>query len=186
MAVEMVETLTESDVRSIVREELSQALKNDPASKKICLIASKGSLDWAYPPLILGSAAAAAGMEVSIFFTFYGLNILRRDFTKTVRVSPVGNPAMPMPIPMADTFTSLPGMKAFATSMMKARFRRSGVATVGELIDVCRDLGVRMVACSLTMAAFGLKERDFIDGVEFGGAGAYLSEARRAHITLFI
>ncbi len=186
MALELAETLTESEVRSIVRDEVGRALKNDPAAKKICLIASKGSLDWAYPPLILGSAAAAAGMEVSIFFTFYGLNILRRDFTKSVRVSPVGNPAMPMPIPMADTFTSLPGMKAFATTMMKARFKRSGVATIGELITVCRELGVRMVACSLTMAAFGLKERDFIDGVEFGGAGAYLSEARRAHITLFI
>lgn len=186
--MEIVETLTESDVRSIVRGEVGRALKNDPASKKICLIASKGSLDWAYPPLILGSAAAAAGMDVSIFFTFYGLNILRKDFTKSVRISPVGNPAMPMPmpIPMADTFTSLPGMKAFATTMMKARFKRSGVATIGELISVCCELGVRMVACSLTMAAFGLKELDFIDGVEFGGAGAYLSEARRAHITLFI
>lgn len=186
MALELVEALTESDVRSIVRDEVGRALKKDPASKKICLIASKGTLDWAYPPLILASAAAAAGMEASIFFTFYGLNILRRDFTKSVKVSPVGNPAMPMPIPMADTFTSLPGMKAFATAMMKAKFKRVGVATIGELINVCRESAVRLIACTMTMEVFGVKESDFIDGVEYAGAGAFLSEARRAHITLFI
>jgi len=190
MALELAETLTqtftESDVRRIVHEEVTQAFKKDPAARRICLIASKGSLDWTYPPLILASAAAAAGMEASIFFTFYGLNIIRKGFPETVKVSPVGNPAMPMPIPMADTFTSLPGMKAFATAQMKAKFKKRGVASVGELINVCRDSGVRLIACTMTMEVFGFKESDFIDGVEYGGAGAFLSEARRAHITLFI
>lgn len=186
MALQLAETLTESDVRRIVREEVAQAFKKDPAAKKICVIASKGSLDWSYPPLILASAAAAAGMQASIFFTFYGLNIIRRGFPEKVKVSPVGNPAMPMPIPMADTFTSLPGMKAFATAQMKAKFKKRGVAAIGELINVCRDSGVRLIACTMTMDVFGFKERDFIDGVEYGGAGAFLSEARRAHITLFV
>ena len=186
MAIELAETLTESDVRRIVREEVAQAFDRDPAAKRICLIASKGSLDWTYPPLILASAAAAAGMETSIFFTFYGLNIISKGFPERVKVSPVGNPAMPMPIPMADTFTSLPGMKAFATSQMKAKFKKNGVASVGELINVCRDSGVRLIACTMTMEVFGLKESDFIDGVEYGGAGAFLSEARRAHVTLFV
>jgi peroxiredoxin family protein len=186
MAVELKDTLMESDVRRIVRDEITQAFKKDPAAKRVCLIASKGSLDWAYPPLILGAAAAAAGMEASIFFTFYGLNIIRKDFPEKVKVSPVGNPAMPMPIPMADTFTSLPGMKAFATAQMKAKFKKSGVASVGELISVCRDSGVRLIACTMTMEVFGLEEGDFIDGVEYGGAGAFLSEARRAHVTLFV
>jgi peroxiredoxin family protein len=186
MALELAETLTESDVRRIVREEVAEAFRKDPAAKRICLIASKGSLDWTYPPLILASAAAAAGMESSIFFTFYGLNVITKGFPEKVKVSPVGNPAMPMPLPMADTFTSLPGMKAFATAQMKAKFKKSGVASVGELINVCRDSGVRLIACTMTMEVFGLKERDFIDGVEFGGAGAFLSEARRAHVTLFI
>jgi len=186
MALELTETLTESDIRRIVHDEVTQAFKKDPAAKRICLIASKGALDWSYPPLILASAAAAAGMEASVFFTFYGLNIIRKGFPEKVKVSPVGNPAMPMPIPMADTFTSLPGMKAFATTQMKAKFKKSGVASVGELINVCRDLGVRLIACTMTMEVFGLKQGDFIDGVEYGGAGAFLSEARRAHITLFI
>src|SRR5260370_1020293 len=129
--------------------------------------------------------ATAAGMDTSIFFTYDGLNIITKGFPDKVKVSPVGNPAMPMPIPMADTFTSLPGMKAFATAQMKAKFKKSGVASVGELINVCRDSGVRLIACTMTMEVFGLKESDFIDGVEFGGAGAFLSEARqigRAHV----
>lgn len=178
--------LTEEGVRRIVRQELEQALRRDPASSRARIIASKGTLDWAYPPLILASAAAAAGMDAAVFFTFYGLNIIHKDFSRRVKVSPVGNPAMPMPVPMADTFTGLPGMKGMATWMMKSRFHRKGVATLEELLDVCRESGVRLIACALTIEVFGLRETDFIDGIEFGGAGAFMSEARRSHVTLFI
>ncbi len=178
--------LTHDEVRQIVRQEVERALKRDPAAKKACIIASKGTLDWAYPPLILASAAAAAGMEAAVFFTFYGLNIIHKDFTRRVKISPVGNPAMPMPVPMADTFTALPGMKDMATAMMKTRFRKKGVAALEELLDVCRESSVRLIACALTIEVFGFKETDFIEGVEFGGAGAFMSEARRSHVTLFI
>jgi peroxiredoxin family protein len=179
-------SLTEADVRRIVREEIERALLRDPANRRACLIASRGTLDWAYPPFILGSAAAAAGMDVSIFFTFYGLNLLRKDFERGLAVSPVGNPAMPMPVPMPDIVTALPGMKAMATGMMKSMFKHKGVATVRELRDICLESGVRLVACTMTMEVFGYTEDDFIDGVEFGGAGAFLSDARKSHVTLFI
>ena len=185
-APDTAQPVTEADVRRIIREEIERAFKKDPAAKKACLIASKGTLDWAYPPFILGSAAAASGMDVSIFFTFYGLNLLRKDFERRLAVSPVGNPAMPMPMPMADIVTALPGMKAMATGMMKSMFKQKGVATVKELRDVCVESGVHLIACTMTMEVFGYKQADFIDGVEFGGAGAFLSEARRSHVTLFI
>lgn len=178
--------VTEADVRRIVAEEIARAFKKDPAAKRACFIASKGTLDWAYPPLILASAAAAAGMETSIFFTFYGLNILRRDFSDKVKVSPTGNPAMPMPVPMADVFAGMPGMKSVATGMMRSMFKKHGVATVSELIETCRESGVRMIACTMTMEVFGFEPADFIDGVEYAGAGAFLSQARRAHVTLFV
>jgi peroxiredoxin family protein len=178
--------LTADEVRQIVRQELERAFKRDPAAKRACIIASKGTLDMAYPPLILASAAAASGMDAAVFFTFYGLNIIHKDFGRRVKVSPVGNPAMPMPVPMADTFTSLPGMKDMATWMMKSKFQRKGVAALEELLDVCRESSVRLIACALTMEVFGFQESDFIDGVEFGGAGAFMSEARRSHVTLFI
>lgn len=184
----MLETgqLTEADVRRIVREELERALRADPARSSAAIIASKGTLDWAYPPFILATTAAAIGMETSVFFTFYGLNLIRKDFEKRTRVSPTGNPAMPMPVPMPDVLTGMPGMKALATSMMKSMFRKKNVATLRELIDSALELGVNLIACQMTMEVFGYEPEDFIDGVQFGGAAAFLSKARRSHVTLFI
>lgn len=179
-------SLAEERVRQIVRDELEKSWKRDPASKKVAIIASKGTLDWAYPPLNLGAAAAASGMEVSIFFTFYGLNIIHKDFERKLRISPVANPAMPMPIPMPDLLLALPGMIPFATRMMRSRFKKQGLVPIRELQEVNLELGVRLIACDTTLEVFGYRPEDFIDGVEFGGAGAFLSQARRAHITAFI
>jgi peroxiredoxin family protein len=180
------DTVTLEQVRQIVREEVERAMKKDPAARRACIIASKGTLDWAYPPLILSTAAAAAGMSAAVFFTFYGLNIIRKDFDRVLKVSPVGNPAMPMPIAMADIFTAMPGMKGMATGMMKSMFRKKGMASVRELLDVARESEVRLIACQMTMDVFGMTADQFIEGVEFGGAAAFLSEARKAHVTLFI
>jgi peroxiredoxin family protein len=179
-------TLTEPDVRRIVQEELERAQKRDPARKKATIIASQGTLDMAYPPLILATTAAATGMETHVFFTFYGLNIIHRDFEQKLKVSPIGNPAMPMPVPMPNLVTALPGMGPMATSMMKSKFKKKRVATIRELIDAARESDVHLIACQMTMEVFGYEEDEFIEGVEFGGAAAFLSEARRAHVTLFI
>ena len=178
--------LAEDDVRRIVREEVELASKRDPAARRAAIIASKGTLDWAYPPLILATTAAAAGMDTSMFFTFYGLNIIHKDSASKLKVDPVGNPAMPMPIPIPDIVSSLPGMVPLASRMMRARFAKHNVATVGELLDAARDIGVRLIACQMTMEVFGYGEGDFIDGVEFGGAAAFMSQARRSHLTLFV
>ncbi len=185
----MLETqskLTEEMVRTIVREELQRAFKKDPAKKKMAIISSKGTLDWAYPPFILATAGAAAGMDVSVFFTFYGLNVIHKDFEKLLKVSPVGNPGMPMPVPMPDIVTSLPGMTSFATGMMKGKFSKKGVASIKELMDVALESEVRLIACQMTMDVFGYEEKDFVPGVEFGGAAAFLSDARKGHVTLFV
>ncbi|HZD02356.1 MAG TPA: DsrE/DsrF/DrsH-like family protein [Actinomycetes bacterium] len=178
--------LTEDDVRRIVREEVERAFRRDPAAKRASIIASKGTLDWAYPPLILATAAAAGGMDTSIFFTFYGLNIIHKDLTRKLKVDPVGNPAMPMPVPVPDIVSSLPGMVPLASAMLRSRFARHNVATIGSLLDEARDIGVRLIACQMTMEVFGYSEQDFIDGVEFGGAAAFMSWARRSHVTMFI
>lgn len=180
------EQLSEERIRAIVREEVERALGKDAAARRACIIASKGTLDWAYPPLIVGTAAAAAGMEVHIFHTFYGLNIIRKDFEKRLKVAPTGNPAMPMPVPMPDVLTGMPGMKAVATSMMKGMFREKGVSTIAELLEVALELDVHLIACRMTMDVFGYTEEDFLEGVEFGGAAAFLSEARKSHVTLFV
>jgi peroxiredoxin family protein len=178
--------VTEEDVRRIVREELERAFARDPAARRAAIIASKGTLDWAYPPLILATAAAAAGMRTAVFFTFYGLNIIHRDFEKKLKVDPVGNPAMPMPVPMPDLITGMPGMRSLATSMMRSRFAEHNVATIGTLLDSAVELGVRLIGCQMTIDVFGYHHADFRDGVEFAGAAAFMSEARRGHVTLFI
>jgi len=180
------EQMTEERIREMIREEITRAFKKDSARKTGVIIASKGSLDWAYPPLILATAAAAAGMEISIFCTFYGLNMIHKDFEKKLKVSPVANPGMPMPLPMPDIVTALPGMTAFATGMMKGMFSKKGVATIKELLDVAIESEVRLIACQMTMDVFGYEQKDFIDGVEFGGAAAALSDARKSHLTFFI
>jgi peroxiredoxin family protein len=178
--------LTEDDVRRIIREEMEHAFAKNPAARRASIIASKGTLDWAYPPLILSTAAAAAGMQTSVFFTFYGLNIIHKDFARKLKIAPVGNPAMPMPVPMPDLVTAMPGMVSLATRMMKSRFSRKHVATIGTLLDNARELGVRLIGCQMTIDVFGYSQDDFIEGVEFAGAAAFMSEARKAHVTLFI
>ena len=178
--------LTEDDVRRIVQEEIEKAQKRDGAGKKAAIIASKGTLDWAYPPLILATTAAASGMEAHVFFTFYGLNIIRKDFEKKLKVSPIGNPAMPTPIPIPNIVQAIPGMGPLATTMMKQKFAGKNVSTIGALLDAARELEVHLIACQMTMDVFGYAQEDFVDGVEFGGAAAFLSEARRAHVTLFV
>lgn len=188
--------LDESRVRQIVREtvqdtvkeEVQRAFAKDPAMKRGAIVASKGTLDWAYPPLILGNAAAAVGMETSIFFTFYGLNIIHKDHAKRLKMSAVGNPAMPMPVPgtMPDLITSLPGMIPFATKMMKSTFAEHNVASISELLSTAQEMGIRLIACQMTVDVFGFEQSDFIDGVEFGGAAAFMAQARKSHMTMFI
>ncbi|MFZ5872652.1 MAG: DsrE/DsrF/DrsH-like family protein [Actinomycetota bacterium] len=179
-------TLTEDDVRRLVREELAAATRRDPGASRAAIIASKGTLDWAYPPLILANAAAAIGMDTAVFFTFYGLNVLRKDAETKLRIGPVGNPAMPMPVPVPDIVTAMPGMVSMASRMMRSRFRKHHVATVGELLESAREMDVRLIACQMTVDVFGYTPDDFVDGVEFGGAAAFMAHARGAGVTLFV
>lgn len=171
--------------------------RSDPnAPKRLALIASKGTLDFAYPPFILASAAGAMGWEVGVFFTFYGLTLLRHDLTAAV--SPLGNPAMPMkmpfgpdglqkinwPIPTA--LMSAPGFGSVATNLMKQTFKKRGVATVEELRDMCVDLGVELIGCQMTMDVFGFTREDFIETCKIGGAATFLEYAADADVSLFV
>lgn len=151
---------------------------------RIAIIASKGTLDMAYTPLILSTTAVAMEMEAGIFFTFYGLNIIRKDRKNKLFVAPVGNPAMPMPIP--NILGMLPGMTSLGTMMMKGMMKKANAPTLNELLDAARESGVRMFGCQMTMDAFGLKKEALIDGIEVCGAAAFLAYANEASISLFI
>lgn len=154
-------------------------------AKKMAIIATKGTLDMGYPPLILASTAAALGYDVRIFFTFYGLQLLRKDLSH-IRISPLANPAMPMPVPMPVMVSALPGMEAMATSMMKGKLKAKGVASLDELRGLCQEAGVQFIACQMTVDLFEFDKRDFIDGIDYGGASTFLAFAGDTDICLFI
>jgi len=153
--------------------------------KKLAIIATKGTLDWAYPPLILATTGATLGWDVGIFFTFYGLKILQKD--RNLEIGTTGNPAMPMPIPMPQLLTALPGMTPMATWMMKRQFKDHGVASIDELLELAIEMGVKMIPCGMTMDVFGFPADSFIDGIDpVCGATHFLSWAADADISLFI
>lgn len=156
--------------------------------RKLAIIATKGTLDWAYPPFILASTAAALDYEVEIFFTFYGLQLLRKDLS--LKVSPLGNPGMPMPMGMDTWFpvagTALPGMESMMTAMMKQKIKDKGVASVEELRETCVEAGVKMVACQMTVDLFDFKREDLIDDIETGGAATFFEFAGDANMSLFV
>ena len=154
-------------------------------TKKMAIIATKGTLDMAYPPLILASTAAALGWDVQIFFTFYGLQLLRKNLDG-IAISPLANPAMPMPVPMPVVVSVLPGMEAMATSMMKAKIKKKGVASLQELRDLCVEADVKFIACQMTVDLFDFTRDMFIDGIEYGGAATFMKFAGETDVCLFI
>ncbi|MBF0272086.1 MAG: DsrE/DsrF/DrsH-like family protein [Magnetococcales bacterium] len=154
------------------------------AQKKLAIIATKGTLDFAYPPLILATTAAALDYEVTIFWTFYGLQVLKKN--RSLKISPLGNPAMPMPIPMPVLVQALPGMESMATIMMKQKMVSKGVASIDELMDMAIESEVKMIACQMTVDLFDFKHEELMDGLEYAGAARFFEVAQEADITLFI
>lgn len=156
--------------------------------KKLAPIATKGTLDWAYPPFILASTAAALGYQVQIFFTFYGLNLLKKKMN--LKISPLGNPGMPMPMGMDKWFptlgTALPGMEGMMTGMMKRKMKSKGIASVEELRDLCIEADVKLIACQMTVDLFDFKKDDLIDDIELGGAATFFEFAGEADVSLFV
>lgn len=170
---------------------------SESKTKRLAIIASKGTLDWAYPPFLLASTAAAMDMEVGVFFTFYGLTLLNKKIE--AKVAPQTNPAMPMKMPFGSKefqnmewpipnilANNIPGYETMATSFMKKTFANKGVATIEELRDICVESGVRLIGCQMTMDVFGFDTDQFIDGVEAGGAATFLEFAADSDISLFI
>ena len=180
-----------------IEEKLAQMKANKTPSMTI--IATKGTLDWAYPPFILSSTAAALGWNVSIFFTFYGLQLLKKDISD-LKISPLGNPGMPMKMPFGpDWFKSInwnipnlvqaaiPGFESFATTLMQQTIKNNGVADIAELRSLCLEAGVNMIGCQMTVDLFGFTHEDFIPEVkEYCGAATFLPMAQEADVTLFV
>jgi len=164
-------------------------MSESSGAKRMSIIVTKGTLDWAYPPFILSTTAAAMGLDVTLFFTFYGLPLLLKDLD--LKMSPLGNPAMKMPMMgghmgMPNVMSMIPGVDAGATAMMKNMMKKKGVASIPELRSLAIESGVRMIACQMTMDLFEYRLEDMIEGIELGGAATYIEVATQSEINLFI
>ena len=160
-----------------------------PASKSMSLIVTKGTLDWAYPPFLLGTTAAAMGLDVTMFFTFYGLPLLLKNLD--LQLSPLGNPAMKMPLAgmhmaMPNIASMIPGVDAAATTMMNNLMKKKGVASIADLRALAIESDIKMIACQMTMDLFEYTLKDMIDGPVLGGAASYIEVATKSDINLFI
>jgi peroxiredoxin family protein len=154
-----------------------------PRRARLAIIATKGSLDWAYPPLMLSLQAAKKGWEVAIFFTFYGLDIIHKKKNRRLQIATLGNPAMPMP----NFVGAIPGMTALATHMTRRRFRQRNVPTVDELLRKAIDAGVKVYPCGFSIDVFGYKPEDFVPGCQpRHGSADFLDFAKDAAVTLFV
>ncbi len=158
-------------------------------TKKMTIIVTKGTLDWAYPPFILGTTAAAMDVEVTMFFTFYGLGLLKKDLD--LKISTLGNPAMEMPMggmhmSMPNIVSMIPGVDRMATTMMKNLIKKKGVASIEDLREAAVDMEVKIIACQMTLDLFELDQKDMIDGIEIGGAATWMEEAAKSEINLYI
>lgn len=181
-------------------QRLDEKLREREENKtpRMAIIAVNGTLDMAYPPFILASTAAALGWEVEIFFTFYGLSLLKKDLD--LKISPLGNPAMPMKLPMGPEWlrsremnmpnllmSNIPGFDGMATAMMKKTLQQKGVASIEDLRALCLEADVKMIACQMTVDLFDWSRDDFIEEVnEWVGAVSFLPQAQKSDVCLFM
>ncbi len=194
--IQRIDEIIEKRLEALLPKKLEELAASKTPSMTI--IATKGTLDWAYPPFILASTAAALGWNVSVFFTFYGLNLLKKKLD--AHVSPLGNPAMPMKMPFGPQWfrgiqwnipnaiqAVVPGFESMATSFMKQTIKNAGVADIEELRSLTIEAGVNLIACQMTVDLFGYSKEDFIPEVkEYCGAATFLPMAKDADVSLFI
>ncbi|HKY78579.1 MAG TPA: DsrE/DsrF/DrsH-like family protein [Anaerolineales bacterium] len=156
--------------------------KEAKPARKLCIIASKGALDMAYPPLILANAARMSGIETHVFFTFWGLDIINKAKMKSLHVATVGNPSMHPMFHIPTMLGGLPGMSAMASTMMKKEIDNLGFPPVDEFVQVLIDSGAKMYGCKMSMDMMKLEKDDLIEGAEVLGAMEFLEVADGAQI----
>ena len=160
--------MSADDLKKWFDQRFDERIRENEESRtpRLSIMVTKGTLDWAYPPFIIGSTAAAMGWDASLFFTFYGLGLLKKDLNPNI--SPLGNPAMPMKMPFGPKWfqcidwnipnlimAGVPGFENLATSLMRMTVKDHGIATIPELRGLCIEAGAKLVACQMTVDLFG-------------------------------
>jgi peroxiredoxin family protein len=130
--------------------------------EKVSLVISHGSLEGIYPGLIMANGARMEGIEANVFFTFFGLDAIRKDHQRKVKVATVGNPGMHIPTLVG----ALPGMSAVATHMMERQMEKLDIPPIGEFVELISDSGAGLYACKASVDMFKLTEDDFVEHVD--------------------
>jgi peroxiredoxin family protein len=152
------------------------------APRKLCLVSSKGSLDMAYPPLILANAARMSGIEAHIFFTFWGLDIITKKKIDKLNVSTVGNPNMHPWFHIPSLLGVLPGMSAAASWMMRREIDKLDFPPVPEFVEMVMDAGTCVYGCKMSMDMMKLTKEDLVEGADVLGAMEFLEIADGAQV----
>ncbi len=138
--------------------------------KKVSIVISKGSLEGVYPGLIMANGARMEGIEANVFFTFFGLYAVLKDYMDKIKIATVGNPAMRVPdakgFALPTWMGAIPGMSAFATSMMMKEMEKLDIPPIGEFVEMIHDAGGKLYACKATVDMFHLSEEDFCPQME--------------------
>lgn len=150
--------------------------------RKLSLISSKGSLDMAYPPLILANAGRMSGIEVNLFFTFWGLDIITKKKMNHLNVSVVGNPSMHPSFHIPTLLGIIPGMSAAASWMMRGEIAKLDFPPVGEFVQLIQDAGANLYGCKMSMDMMKLTEKDLVDGAKVLGAMEFIEMSEGGQI----
>jgi peroxiredoxin family protein len=184
----MAKTQIKSKVKAAVKPAAKAAIKKvaamlpAKAPRKLSIIASKGSLDMAYPPLILANAARMSGIETNVFFTFWGLDIINKKKMNKLSVAVVGNPSMHPWFHIPTLLGVIPGMSAAASWMMRGEIKKLDFPPVGEFVELLQDAGAHLYGCKMSMDMMKLTEADLVDGAKVLGAMEFIDMSEGGQI----
>ena len=159
----------------------------DTTGKKTIILFS-GDFDKVMAAFIIANGAAAMGDEVTMFFTFWGLNALRKPDGSTTQPKSGLQKMFAFMMPKGPDHLGLSrmNMAGMGPRMMKKVMRQQNITSLSDLIDMAKEQEIKMVACTMSMDVMGLKEEELIDGIEYAGVASYLGDADEANVNLFI
>jgi len=172
------------------REEIERKLvelRKRTVDDRAALVVFSGDLDKVFAAFVIATGAAAAGLETSIFFTFWGLSVLKKK-------GAAGGPksimermfALMTPSSSESLGTSKMNFFGMGAVMLRKMMADKQIVSLEEMMQLARDLGVKMIACTMSMDAMGVSKAELVDGLEYGGVATYMADAANSRVTLFI
>jgi peroxiredoxin family protein len=170
-----------------IRKEIA-ALRAQVPEDRAALVVFSGDLDRAIAAFVIATGAAAAGLETTLFFTFWGLSIIKKKNGAAVSKRDLMQKMFAMMTPGSSESLGVSKMNYFGigATMLRTMMKNQQVSSLEELIELARELGVRMIGCTMSMDVMGVDKAELFDGIELGGVAAFMGEAARARVSLFI